>query len=110
MKNLQAFIATSTIALSCLLNPVQASPLTIDKPLANYSEIQSSDKSVSQKININMANADELTLLPGVGPKKAKQIIEYRELNGDFASIEELVNVKGIGVKMVARISNMVKV
>ena len=99
MKNLQAFIATSTIALSCLLNPVQASPLTIDKPLANYSEIQSSDKSVSQKIN-----------MPGVGPKKAKQIIEYRELNGDFASIEELVNVKGIGVKMVARISNMVKV
>ena len=62
------------------------------------------------KIDINKADADLLTSLPGVGPKKAADIVKYRDLNGDFGSVEELVNVKGIGKKMVAKISGLVKV
>jgi competence protein ComEA len=42
--------------------------------------------------------------------KKAGEIVKYRELNGNFKSIDELVNVKGIGVKMVAKIIDLVKV
>lgn len=53
--------------------------------------------SISGKININTANASKLEELPGVGEAIAKKIIEYREYNGNFSSIEEIKNVSGIG-------------
>lgn len=52
--------------------------------------------SPSSKININSADAETLVTLTGIGDTKAKAIIAYREANGPFSSIEELVNVKGI--------------
>ena len=61
-------------------------------------------------VNINEANADELSVLPGIGAKKALAIVAYRELNGKFMSVEELVNVKGIGPKMLAKLSGYVSV
>ncbi len=51
----------------------------------------------SEKVNINTASQSELETLSGIGPSLAQRIIEYREENGDFKSIEELKNVKGIG-------------
>jgi len=48
-------------------------------------------------ININKAPLEQLTYLPGIGPELAKRIIEYRERNGEFRTILELQNVKGIG-------------
>lgn len=48
-------------------------------------------------VNINTATATELEALPGIGPAKAKAIVEYRSRNGAFKSVEELKNVKGIG-------------
>ncbi|MFP8490020.1 ComEA family DNA-binding protein [Gracilimonas sp. Q87] len=50
-------------------------------------------------ININTAGSDELQTLNGIGPAYAGRIIEYREANGGFKTIEELINVKGIGEK-----------
>lgn len=50
-----------------------------------------------QKININLANKDVLSKLYGIGESKAKNIIEYRETMGGFYSIDEVLNVKGIG-------------
>ena len=48
-------------------------------------------------VNINTADADELMLLPRVGPALAGRIIEFREVNGPFATVEEILAVKGIG-------------
>jgi competence protein ComEA len=48
-------------------------------------------------VNINTADADQLQLLPRVGPALAGRIIEYREANGPFRTIDEIVAVKGIG-------------
>ena len=50
-----------------------------------------------KKVNINTANQSELDSLPGIGPSIAQKIIDYREENGNFKTIEELQNVKGIG-------------
>ena len=49
------------------------------------------------KININTATKDQLTQLKGVGPVIADRIIEYREKNGKFKTVEEITEVKGIG-------------
>lgn len=49
------------------------------------------------KVNINSASVDELSLLPRVGAAVGTRIIEFREANGDFLAVEDLMLVKGIG-------------
>ncbi len=51
----------------------------------------------NQLININTASASELDLLPGIGPSLAQKIIEHRETYGPFITIDDLINVSGIG-------------
>ncbi len=48
-------------------------------------------------LDINTADAKQLTQLNNIGLKKAQQIVEYRKIHGKFTSIDELKNVKGIG-------------
>jgi len=50
-------------------------------------------------ININTASVKELDALPGIGTKTAELIVEYRQKNGPFKKIEELMNVRGVGEK-----------
>jgi len=52
---------------------------------------------VPQLININLASVVELEQLPGVGPATAKAIVAYREKNGAFFKVEDLLKVRGIG-------------
>lgn len=54
-------------------------------------------------VHLNTASEGELTQLKGIGSGKAHQIILYREAFGPFASIDDLVKVKGIGDKTVAK-------
>jgi len=49
------------------------------------------------KININIASASQLALLPGIGDVIAKRIVDYRTENGPFSTIEDLTLVAGIG-------------
>ena len=62
------------------------------------------------KININQALSADLQLLPGIGEVTAERIIEYREQTGKFSTIEDLMNVKGIGVKKFAKLKNLITV
>jgi len=58
----------------------------------------------AEKININTANAEQIsTSMTGIGESKAKAIVEYRKTHGNFKSIQELENVDGIGLKTVEK-------
>lgn len=72
----------------------------------NTSDLSKEDS----KVNINTANQSELDSLPGIGPSIAQKIIDYREENGNFKTIEELQNVKGIGDAKYEEIKDMVTV
>jgi len=50
-----------------------------------------------ETVDINKASAEEIAELDNIGPKKAKEIVEYREKNGAFKSLDDLQGVKGIG-------------
>lgn len=57
----------------------------------------------TSKVRINTASVAELQQLNGVGEKKAQAIVEYRQKNGNFKTIDELKNVKGIGPKLIEK-------
>ncbi|RKO61011.1 helix-hairpin-helix domain-containing protein [Caldibacillus debilis] len=64
----------------------------------------------AEKVNINTADESLLQTLPGIGPAKAKAIIEYREENGPFRSAEDIKNVSGIGEKTFEKIAGHISV
>jgi competence protein ComEA len=61
-------------------------------------------------VNLNTATASQIATLPGIGEKAAERIIEYREKNGGFKKIEELMNVKGIGEKSFLKLKPLITV
>ncbi|MDF1615690.1 ComEA family DNA-binding protein [Desulfurivibrio dismutans] len=61
-------------------------------------------------LNINTADQEQLQGLTGIGPVTAAAIIEYRENNGDFASIDELVQVRGVGPRTLENLRDSVTV
>ena len=63
-----------------------------------------------EKININQADTKALTTLKGIGKDRADKIIEYREKNGPFQKIEDLMKVKGIGKKIFEQNKNVLSV
>ncbi len=68
------------------------------------------NKTKSRLININTASLQELCQLPGIGPKTAERIIEYRSTYGKFNTIEEIMNVRGIGPKKYEKIKDLITV
>ena len=61
-------------------------------------------------LNLNAATQADLEKLPGIGAATAKSIIEYRQKNGGFKKVEELMNVKGIGEKSFLKLKALVTV
>ena len=63
-----------------------------------------------EKLNINSADEAELTLLPGIGDTLAAAIVQYRQKNGDFAAVEDIMNVSGIGEKRFENIRDYITI
>jgi len=61
-------------------------------------------------ININLASQSQLESIPGIGPVKAKSILEYRESNGLFQDLSDLILVKGIGEKTLENMKPMITI
>lgn len=74
----------------------------------NMNDINAATR-IEGKLNINTATVSEFTLLPGIGPSKAAAIAAYREGNGSFESLEDLINVKGIGRRTLQKLEKYLK-
>jgi competence protein ComEA len=66
--------------------------------------------SVFGSVNLNSANSAQLQTLDGIGPAKAQEILKYRKMHGGFKTVDELVNVKGIGPKTMIKLKPQVSV
>lgn len=74
-------------------------PVQADVERGENATVAASEASAA--IDINLATEAELAKLTRVGPKKAQEIVRYREVNGPFEQVEDLARVKGIGPKTV---------
>jgi competence protein ComEA len=92
-------IQISKILLTCLIL-IFSSLSSAENTKSN--EISLSTSEASKHIDINSADIKTLSLLKGVGMKKAEAIVKYRDVNGKFSTIDELLNVNGIGKKIFA--------
>ena len=66
--------------------------------------------SAAESINLNSATAAQIASLPGIGQKTAELVVQYRQKNGPFKNIEEIMNVRGIGEKSFLRIKDRLTV
>jgi len=76
----------------------------------NASTRSGAKPAVTGAVNINSASTTDLVALPGIGAKTAARIIEYRQKNGPFKKIEELMNVPGVGEKNFLRLKEQITV
>ncbi|TRZ55269.1 MAG: ComEA family DNA-binding protein [Streptomycetaceae bacterium] len=98
----------STVNLARVLS--DGEQIYVDATIINNAGVRISKITRSGPININRATLAQFDSLDGIGPVIAKRIIEYRKVNGPFASVEDLQKVSGIGVAKFANIKSKVRV
>lgn len=103
MRNLSMLIMTVAVVIRIFdNNDVTKIPLSEIKPAAAFTiDIPELENGL---ININTANLHQFWSIDGIGETKALAIIRYRDEHGDFASVDDLVNVSGIGEKTLEQI------
>ena len=94
-------IVLTLFLLCCLIAPAVAADAASTGDQVAVAATQTS-------VNINQAGIDGLQLLPGVGPALAERIVAYRDEHGPFQSVDQLVDVRGIGAKKLAKLRESV--
>ena len=88
------FLATLTVAAT-------ATPSAAQQPAkpSDATHTAAAKPAATTVVNINTATASDFEALPGIGAKTAARIVDYRQKNGPFKKVEELMNVRGLGEK-----------
>ena len=97
-------VAVSTPIVTITPAPT-ATPLPIAQPV-----LPSPPDRFSGRLNLNRATQEELDRLPGIGPKRSQQILEYRTRSGGFRAVEDLLAIDGIGEKTLETLRPLVGV
>jgi len=119
-RGLIMLVAIGLVAsgLALFLPTIRSRPLTILEPiepiditgirilLPTFLDAEEKD----DMVNLNTASAEELTSLPGIGEVLAARIVAYREEHGPFQTLDDLMQVSGIGSKVVEEIRDLVTV
>jgi len=87
-----------------------AIPATAAQQKSSAAKSASAAAAPTAPVNINTATQEQLETLPGLGAKVAQRIIDYRQKNGNFKKVEDLMNVKGIGEKSFLKLEPMLTV
>jgi competence protein ComEA len=107
MRTLFMLLAIVAVITSGAIPAAAQQPSAKSKPAAAPAKPAGT---ATASVNINTATQAQLESLPGVGVKAAARILEYRQKNGNFKKIEELMNVKGIGEKSFLKIKALITV
>jgi competence protein ComEA len=89
----------TAIAAAIVVAALALAPLPARATQADDTARRSAKPAATGSININTASVTDLQNLPGIGARTAGRIVEYRQKNGPFKKVEELMNVRGIGEK-----------
>jgi len=101
LKALLVVIFTAAVSFATHYSYAQSLTEAQQKQLANEtSTLIEEVNSETQVVHLNKSTLDQLVTLKGIGQKKAHAIIDYREQIGQFKAIDELLNIKGIGNKI----------
>jgi competence protein ComEA len=86
----------SLVVVSCLLCAFPSASVAAQSKAPARTAAKPASTAI---VNLNTASATDLEGLPGIGAKTAARIVEYRQKNGPFKKVEELMNVRGVGEK-----------
>ena len=98
------FVIVAVLAMAALPAAAAQQKSPAAKPAARASAAPTTP------VNINTATQEQLESLPGLGAKVAQRIIEYRQKNGNFKKVEDLMNVKGVGEKSFLKLKPMLTI
>jgi competence protein ComEA len=101
--------ALSLVLFSCLLCAVP-SAAPAEAAQAKGAARSTAKPASTAIVNLNTATAADLEGLPGIGAKTAARIVEYRQKNGPFKKIEELMNIRGVGEKNFVKLKSQISV
>jgi competence protein ComEA len=98
---------TAALILSLLLGPVLGAHA--ESPSTEPASKAQAAPSATGVLNLNTATEDELIMLPGIGPSRAKAILELRTKLSGFKKVEDLMRVKGIGRKTYRKLEPLLR-
>jgi len=102
MKRMLSMMGLSA-ALAFSMSQAQAA----SHHVTHQKQVQAASVMQQKSVDINAASAKQLAALKGIGDKKAQAIVQYRQQHGRFKEVDDLMKVRGVGPKLLARVKRM---